>query len=106
MSSSLSGSEWFLGRWFILLLIVGLVETPLGLMKQISALRYTSLLAIFFALYLTVIRIYYIIITTILMMIMTMMAIIVQINKFKGGIGGGEIGQISNLSLLLGSLFL
>jgi len=57
MSSSLSGSEWFLGRWFILLLIVGLVETPLGLMKQISALRYTSLLAIFFALYLTVITV-------------------------------------------------
>eukprot|EP00471_Norrisiella_sphaerica_P011129 CAMPEP_0184503796 /NCGR_PEP_ID=MMETSP0113_2-20130426/52096_1 /TAXON_ID=91329 /ORGANISM="Norrisiella sphaerica, Strain BC52" /LENGTH=466 /DNA_ID=CAMNT_0026893353 /DNA_START=2944 /DNA_END=4344 /DNA_ORIENTATION=- len=57
MSSSVDPNAWYLQRWFILLFVVAFIEMPLGLMKEMNALRYTSIIAIFWSLYLTTITI-------------------------------------------------
>mmetsp|Transcript_5280 Transcript_5280/g.7772 ORF Transcript_5280/g.7772 Transcript_5280/m.7772 type:complete len:500 (+) Transcript_5280:72-1571(+) len=50
-------NEWYLQKWFILLLIIIPLETPLGLMKELAALRYTAVIAIFWSSYLTIVTV-------------------------------------------------
>uniref|UniRef100_A0A7S3Z3P5 Amino acid transporter transmembrane domain-containing protein n=1 Tax=Lotharella globosa TaxID=91324 RepID=A0A7S3Z3P5_9EUKA len=57
MVPGVSASSWYLQRWFVLLLVVAIFEVPLGLMKQLNALRYTALIAIFWSIYLTVVTV-------------------------------------------------